>query len=154
MNKKKGMTLIELISAIAIISIITGISMPLFNNFSYKNQHTMLDIAAKELLSDLRLAQSKARSEGYTYHVYFNRTNNSYMIYSYKNSYDNVYKNKKLPAGIGFDNIYSTYKDNKVSFNSNGHAVPYPCTVSLTNNFKEFRKITITVGSYYISIRD
>lgn len=55
----KGFTLIEILIAVAIIGLISAISIPGFRNF---NQGQELDSVKSRLYDDLRLAQSKANS--------------------------------------------------------------------------------------------
>lgn len=154
MNFKKGITLIELVSVIALITILSSICIPCYSGIYYRSQDIFLDIASNELLSDLRLIQQKAEAEDSIYHIYFNNMDNSYMIYSYKDMSSCVYKSKSLPHGIKYDNIRSTYQNNKLSFNSKGKPLPYPCTISLKNESGRYKRITVTVGTDYISLKD
>lgn len=154
MKNKYGLTLIELILVISLLSTFFCISVPCFGSLYKNGQKVLLETASKELLTDLRLAQEKARSEGLMYHVYFNEVENSYMIYSYKNMNNCIYKQKKLPEGISFDKIKSTYEECKISFNNRGKPYPRPCTISLKNRCGEFRCITIQVATDYISLKD
>lgn len=154
MGNKNGASLIEMIYTLALLGIISCIAVPCISGLYNKSQEVFLDTGVKELLSDLRLIQQKSRDENTVYHFFFNKANNTYMIYSYADMTNCVYKNKKLPDGISFDSIHSTYKDNKVSFSSRGKALPYPCTISLINKIGQYRKITITVGTDYISLKN
>lgn len=154
MVNKKGFTLIELSISIAVMCIILYSSSSLVLDLSSKKQEVLLDTASIELLSDMRLIQQKAMEEGCIYNILFNSTENSYMIYNYRNAQSIVYKNKKLPDCISFDSVRSTYSSNKISFNSKGKPLPYPCTVSLINKRGEYRRIVISIGTDYIGIKD
>jgi len=154
MHNEHGVTLIELIAVVAILGILSCICVPCFGGFYYRLQEILLDTASKELLTDMRLVQQKASSEGYIYKIYFNKIENSYMIYSYKDMDNCIYKNVHLPAGISFDGTRSTYEDNMISFNSKGKPMPHPCTISLKNSLGQYKSITITVGTDYISIKN
>lgn len=154
MHNKKGITVVEMVAVIGVLAILASICIPCFGNLYKKSQDISLNTSTKELLCDLRLMQQKANSEDCIYHIYFNTLDNSYMIYSYRDMQNCVFKQKKLPAGIRYDNIRSTYQDNKISFNSKGKPLPYPCTVSLINNVGQYKRITITVETDYISIKD
>lgn len=153
MYNKDGFSLIELIIVIAILGILMSIVFPLSGGFYSTIQEFNLDTASNELLSDMRLTQQKAISEGYYYNIYFNSSENSYMIYSYANMDNTVYKTKKLPVGIIFDKVRSTYRDNKISFNNRGKPLPFPCTIALKDISGRYRRITITVGTDYISLK-
>lgn len=154
MHKKNGLTLIELMCTLSIMGIIASAVLPCIGGLNMIYQNILLDTSIKELLSDLRLAQQKAKDEGYIYHVYFNSVQKSYMIYSYKDASNCVFKVKNLPSGISFDRVHSTYTNSKISFNSRGKPLPYPCTISLANSRGRYKKITITVGTDYISIKN
>lgn len=154
MYNKDGTTLIELLCSLAIIGMLSCIAVPCVGGLYRRSQELLLDAGAKNLLSDLRLIQQKAREEGSIYHFFLDNMNNSYMIYNYRDMSNCVYKNVSLPDGIRFDKSRSTYKDNKVSFNSRGKPLPYPCSISLVNSIGQYRKITITVGTDYISIKN
>lgn len=149
MYNKNGVTLIELIVVLAIISILMTVAVPLYSMIG----EFYLDTSSKELLVDMRLAQQKAMTEGYYYHIYFNSSNNSYMIYSYKDMNSCVYKKVNLPAGIKFDRIHSTYEENKISFDERGKPYPRPCTVALKDSGGHYKRITITVATDYISLK-
>lgn len=153
MRSKNGVTLIELITVLAVMSIVSSIAVPLIANYG-RDQHMLLEVASKELLCDLRNAQEMARSRGYVYNIYFSDAESSYKIYCYSDMENPLYKKKILPRGIRFDKVRSTYKDNKLSFNSRGKPLPYPCTISLINGCGQYKKITITVATDYISIKD
>ena len=154
MDIKKGFTFVEIAISIAIASILLYCSSySLKNSFDLRNK-TLLDSAASELLGDVKLAQMKAMEEGRIYHIYLNSLENSYMVYCFDNVSTKICKYKKLPDTIHYDKFRSTYKNNKISFNSRGKPLPYPCTVSLKDDSGEYRKVTISVGTDYIRIND
>jgi len=154
MHNRKGFTTIELVYIIGLLAILGSLCIPFYRGIYYKSQDVLLDVCSKELLSDLRLMQQKAETEDCYYHIYFNNISNSYMMYSYKDSKSYVYKKRSLPYGIQYDNIRSSYQNNKLSFNGKGKPVPYPCTISLKNGSGRYKSITITVGTDYISLKD
>ena len=153
MSKKNGFTIIELLVTLGIISIVSFFCIPFVSLLNYQKQDILLNTTCRELLGDLRLSQQKSITEGFIYNVFFNTIENTYMIYSYKDLNSCIYKFKKIPDGIKFDALRSSYSNNKVSFNSRGKPLPYPCTISLVNNIGHYMKITITVGTDYISIK-
>jgi prepilin-type N-terminal cleavage/methylation domain len=149
MFNRYGMTLIELIVCLAIIAILASVCVP----YKKGTESYNLETCSRELLSDLRLMQQRAMAEGNIIQVYFDSINNSYMIYSKINMIDYVYKNKKLPGGISFDKIRSSYDDNKVAFNEKGNPMPYPCTISLTDSSGDYRSIVINIATNYIYMK-
>ena len=54
-----GFTLLEVLLSVAIIALLTGMSLPVYESFARKND---LDITAQQLASTLRRAQTYARS--------------------------------------------------------------------------------------------
>lgn len=154
MSTKKGFGLIETVICCAIICILMRSISPLLVNDIALRQETVLDSTANELLNDMKLAQRKAVEENRIYHIYFNSIEGSYMIYSYTNRGSSIQKYKKLPDSIHYDSIRSTYTDNKISFNTKGKPLPRPCTISLINDAGQYRRITISVGTDYVSIKD
>lgn len=59
MNRESGFTLVEVLISVAIIGMLTAISLPVSELFVRRND---LDIAAQNLVSTLRRAQTYARS--------------------------------------------------------------------------------------------
>lgn len=154
MKIKKGFIFVETAISIAIASILL-----FFSSFNLKNaidlkSDILLDLSASELLSDIRLAQMKAMEEGRIYHIYLDSQKNCYRIYYFDNVDTKTYKYKKLADSIKYDKIHSTYEGNKISFNSRGKPLPYPCTISLKNDLGHYRKITISVGTDYVRVND
>ncbi|NLY47078.1 MAG: type II secretion system protein [Tissierella sp.] len=76
MTEKKGYTLIELLIAIALFSILLSIAIPNFN--FYTNLREKQEIA--EFKKDLLFARNSAIVENRYYIVYFNHSENSYII--------------------------------------------------------------------------
>lgn len=151
---KKGFTLMELVICIMLISLVLSIESPFIFNYSSKRQDALLNETVYELMSDLRLYQQKAMTEGRMYDIYFNSIEGSYMVYTYIGMGNSVCKQKRLPGCVYFDSAHSTYSNNKVTFNSKGKPLPYPCTISLKNSSGQHMEITITVGTDYIGIKD
>jgi prepilin-type N-terminal cleavage/methylation domain-containing protein len=58
MNGNRGFTLVEMLLSVAIISLLAGLSLPVYASFSNRNE---LDITAQNLASALRRAQVYAR---------------------------------------------------------------------------------------------
>lgn len=58
MNAIRGFTLVEMLLSVAIISLLAGLSLPVYQSFQNRNE---LDITAQNLASALRRAQTYSR---------------------------------------------------------------------------------------------
>ncbi len=58
MTRTRGFTLIEILLSVAIISLVTGMSLPLLASFNDRND---LDLTTQSIVSQLRRAQTYAR---------------------------------------------------------------------------------------------
>ena len=76
-SRRAGFTLIELVLVIVIIGVVSAIALPRFSQATARQQ---LDAAADRLVSDLELAQARARSSSQTVTVSFNRGAESYTV--------------------------------------------------------------------------
>jgi prepilin-type N-terminal cleavage/methylation domain-containing protein len=59
MRRQRGFTLLEMLLSVSIISILVGISGPVYNSFVVRND---LDITGQQIVQSLRRAQTYARS--------------------------------------------------------------------------------------------
>lgn len=73
-----GFTLIEIIVVVAIVTILAGLSLPVF---TYFQTFSVLDSAEQEVIQNIRYTQSKAASgqENSNFGIYINST--QYVIY-------------------------------------------------------------------------
>jgi len=74
----KGFTLLELVIALAVISIVGG---GLFLTFR-PSPHRDLEIAIYQLQADIRYIQRRAITEGHVFEIEFNMAHNRYRIFS------------------------------------------------------------------------
>jgi len=103
--KKKGFTIVELLTVIGILIILVSIGIPVWRNI----QPTLeLSGSARELITDLRYAQQLAITEQIIYGVRFNFEENKYQIIQYKKTNgttEEIIKLKLLPERITLEQI-------------------------------------------------
>lgn len=141
MTNPKGFTLLELMVVIAIIIIISTISIPFYQNTS-KNLN--LSSVARSLASDLRYAQQLSVSTQDQYGVIFNVSQNSYHII-------NQTENQTIKQQTINDNIYiqniSGLTNDSVFFNPAG-AVSEAGIITLINSNNRTTNIEIKPSGY------
>lgn len=108
-----GYTLIEVVMVIAVLSLLSTIILPDFKKTLSKYK---LEVAARELAQNIRLAQQKTITEGVTYKIVFDlhRMDNYQLLAGRRG------KLIKLPSGVLLD--WTTYSDvdKTLSFNPSG----------------------------------
>lgn len=78
LTNKRGYTLTELMVTVAIIGIVAAIGVPSYLSYL---PHLRLNSAARDLISDLRLARSLAVGQNQKYYILFDATTEQYRIY-------------------------------------------------------------------------
>jgi len=122
-NRNRGFTIIELIVIVAIVVVLTTLSV---NGLSNLLQWNKLNATATQLRADLRLAQANAFYEGIYYKLDFYTALDRYKIYKQSE----LYKDIQL-EDIKLHN--TNFKDDKLYFYPTG--VPSQGgTVTLKNN--------------------
>jgi len=87
MRNEEGFTIIELITSIAILGIMTAIAIP---NIVGRMPTIRVNSAARDLASGMRLARAKAVSESNRYVITFDTANNQYTIHDDNDSDGNL----------------------------------------------------------------
>jgi prepilin-type N-terminal cleavage/methylation domain-containing protein len=113
--REKGLTVIEMLVVIAIIVIISSMGLFIFNTYQASIDLTG---SARELVSDLRLAQQLSISEQTRHGVQFLKSERKYQIIRYGDT-EEVLKEKELPATISYQSI-SGLSGDRVRFNPYG----------------------------------
>lgn len=143
-KKKKGITLIESITYIAIIILITTL-LPIFIKMTKNTKNTVIiNNEIGEIHSFLMLSKYMSRNEKRTGNIYYKKENNSF-----------TYNNNKSKINLFLENI-NVYNINSrngtIDIDASGR-ITSPCTITLEDNNKERYKISIGVGSELIEIK-
>lgn len=141
LKDKGGFTLLEIIIVLAIISIITIISVTVFKT---AQPNLNLRAATREVASDLRYAQQLAVTEQIIYSVNFNKTQGSYTI---TKAGGQVIKNVQINSQISINSISGLTDDTTASFTPTG-AVTLSGTVTLINSAGASSSIEIKPSGY------
>jgi len=118
MINKKGFTLIEIMVAVGIVMILSAISWAAIVSYQ---PAMVLSATARDLLSDLRLAQQYAVSEQVNYGIFVSTTTMQYRLDKFATTTQTIFL-KNLPSGIIFcqtTNLVNRY----VEFNPYGSVV-------------------------------
>ncbi|PIT90709.1 MAG: hypothetical protein COU22_00715 [Candidatus Komeilibacteria bacterium CG10_big_fil_rev_8_21_14_0_10_41_13] len=143
MIRFKGFSLVELITVVAIIGILASLTYPSFNNYT---QNQELKNSAKELLSNLKLAQQYTVTEQAKYSVAINLMSGSYSLIK-KGDPDQTIQSFSLDEDVYFSSA-NGIQDSEAVFNPTG-AVDYSGEVFLTHQQSErLVKVTIKPSGY------
>ena len=136
MKREEGLTLIELVTVLAILTVIVLIVIPSTDFFDTTKSNIRLTLIAREVVNDLRYIQQKSIFEGENLYFEIKPDKTGYYINRYED--DKNIKSKNLPEGIKIEkNIQKEIRFNQIGISSTGG-----CTITLKNNKKE---IYITV---------
>ena len=135
---KKGITLIELIIVMVIISIGAALMVP---SIGVWLPNYRLKSATRDIVSLMRVAQMKAVSNNILYRVTFDTANNKYFIEYSQDSGATWTKegdDQTLPTGVQFN---TTFPGNSTTFSPNSTATNGDIT--LNNNKGTTKKIRL-----------
>lgn len=136
MKSEVGLTLIELVTVLAIFTVLVLIAIPSIDFFDAANSNVRLNIIAHEVVDDLRYIQHTSIFEKENLYFEIKPDRTGYFINRYDNN-RNV-KMKDMPEGI----IIEKNIKKEISFNQMGVPSTGGCTITLKNDKKE---IYITV---------
>ena len=127
-QKNNGFSLTEILIVIAIIGLVTLISLPIYRQVK---PTINLDSKTRILVSDLRYAQQLAVTEQMNYRVEFNQALSQYTI---RNEATNaVIKTETVNQGIEIESI-NGLTDNTVIFNVTGAAIEDGSIILINDN--------------------
>lgn len=127
-QNRAGFSLVEMLIVIAIIGLITLISLPIYQRVK---PTINLDSKTRILVSDLRYAQQLAVTEQANHQVEFNQILNQYTI---RNQATNeIIKTETINQSIRIESV-NNLTDNTVVFNVTGAAVKDGSIVLINSN--------------------
>jgi len=91
-KKQMGVTLMELVIVAVVVGVMAALAVPSFLNYSSKMEAKS---AARDIVSTLRMARSKAISERVQYGIFFDAANRRYIFF----------KDKVNPASLLYEPI-------------------------------------------------
>ena len=121
-KKRDGYTLVELITVVVIIGLLTLASLPAFNNM---RKGARLKASARRVTSALRYARRLAITMNSIYSVVFNQTNNTFGVINGFSGSDTIEKRFSLDETISFDSDgypIKNFPNDIVQFKPNGSA--------------------------------
>ncbi len=143
-DKKRGITLMELVVVMAIIAIGAVLLAP---NIAAWIPNYRLRGASRDIVSALRTAQMKAISNNVEYDVVFNQAAGSYVI-QHQNTSDGP--SQTLPPGIVISGI--TFAGSKANFNTN--STSSGGSIILQNSKGNTKRISVTPATGRINVQD
>jgi len=139
----KGFTLTEIIVVIAIFFILVTMSWVAFQRLQPSLQ---LGAVCSDLVSDLRYVQQLAISEQVNYGIDFSTTTNSYAIYRFATTTEQL-STKNLPAEISFCDLSGLTANTQAIFNPYG-AVLNAGSICLQNRNNQTKIVDIRPSGF------
>jgi len=154
---KKGFTLIELTTTLALLGIISAISIPSY--FSWLPRHK-LQTSVRHIYDDMNMAISRAVRTNTDIGIEFNTSNDTYRVFvdtdndQIFDAGETVISTGTLENGIDITN--STFTANTYGFNSRGMSAGTTGDVHMTNPSGLFMGVRVNVvgGLSFINSTD
>lgn len=141
-KNNKGRLLINLLISLSIVVLIATITIPYLKKYQ---PNLKLNATARDMVSDMRLAQQLTVTEQVVHQVYFDILNDSYQILKI-GAETSILKSVNLDDDVSFQQI-TGLTDDKVVFNYYG-SVSEPGQIILININNETAEINIKPSGY------
>jgi Tfp pilus assembly protein FimT len=139
---KSGITLIELLIAISILLLMSGLTIPAFKSYQ---SNLELGTIGKNLTSDLRFAQQLTVTQQIDHAVHLNLTEKKYEIIKCLEP-EEIIQEKKLSEKVEFYQV-NGFSNNRVEFNPYG-AAKESGSIILINDRNETLTIEVKPSGY------
>ncbi|MGB9779466.1 prepilin-type cleavage/methylation domain-containing protein [Caldanaerobacter sp.] len=136
MKGEEGLTLIELISTLAILFLIFLLVIPSTSFLDASKSNLSLKVLAEEVVKDLRYIQQKSIFEREILYFDVAEGGRGYYLIAYNDN--RIIKERKFPQGVTIEKNISK----EISFKETGVPSSGGCTITLKN---ENKKIEITI---------
>jgi len=134
LESHEGLTIIELIVVIGMLSLLMSIALPKIDNSDYK----LMEIA-KTLRDDIRYVRYMKMTEGENLRVLLQKSKYSIL--------EGTRKIKEVNLGSNFS-LNQNFKDNQIAFSFNGAPSTSGGTITLINNTNgKYCEITVVPGT-------
>lgn len=144
---KKGFTLIELIVAISMVTILFGYSFMSLKSYSKNTNDMDVNIFANTLMNFIVYSKEYCRDNNESGYLYFLSDKNKIIFCSSTSTLNNLY----LPKGFG--DLKLNLTQNKVSIDNKGFTKD-ACTINFKDREGGNHCVTICVGSSYVDIKN
>jgi len=151
---RRGVTLIELITVMVIISVLAALSIPAFGTWM---AHYRLRTAARDVVSAMRTAQMRAVSYNLRHGVAFDSVNNQFQLYRDSGGLQADGAINPLPKGVTYNSIVGLPTDGPgglpfISFFPNSTASASG-SITLRNSKGKDKTIQISMASGRVTIQ-
>ncbi|MGI5998826.1 MAG: pilus assembly FimT family protein [Lutispora sp.] len=137
----EGLTVIELIVVIGMLSLLMTFSLPKIDTSNYK----LMEIS-KALRDDIRYVRYIKMTEGENLRVFFQKTKYSIL--------EGTKKVKEVSLGSKFS-LYQNFKDSQIAFSFNGAPSTSGGTITLVNNTNgKYCEITVVPGTGRVLLKN
>lgn len=150
--KVKGLTLIELLIALSITAVLSGIVFKTSYSYSRYTNSINTDYCNNSILSFVNNAKQYCRSHGLEGKIKFDYVNNQ-MKFTTIGIDETLLDRLILPRGFQLNTTTLPEGRNAIYFDIKG-TTGDACTISYNDKFNVRHEITIAVGNAYAEIKD
>lgn len=144
---KKGLTLIELLVAAAIISLMSGIGAVSIDSYKRASNNFNVKFTQNTILAFIDYAKQYCRENDAGGYLTFDMIENKIVFYRNLSKIDLII----MPEGIKLESINS--ENNQIDINRYG-ITSDACTIIFRDKYKKLHHISICVGTAFVNLKD